>query len=555
MAEQIFREQFGNNVECKICTTEAELNFDSLQDPGRYDIFVDCGNLQTKMYSLIVDNSEEFGCVKQTRIHEGIVDTRCVNLGGIWSDWELISGNGGGGVSPEARVDRVQGGAEITITDAQGTTKAKVNDGEDGGYYVPNAIKTADNSVTFGFTPSRSGMASVPSVKLEAPAGGYYHPEVFQLGEDTLMFSFFPEGNAGDGESVDYTVTLPTGAEGGYYTPEIAQTDANHFDVNFTASKEGMPEIEPVTLTLPHENFTAIYQQTTWAELQEAISAGKHIYATSGDNVYVMISVSSKNVYFSRAQQTSIDYVILNSSDKWSSSSVKIADAANIKFTDGETLQGKYDEGEIGLGWISRAKNSVWFNSKENAVTGQSSGAFGVNNTVLTTAGFSAGANNTVGGYVGDKLYGNYSALFGDNNEVSGNYDFGSGYGTKNRGHYSQTFGRETETHEGTYYQAAFGFCNDATANSLFMVGMGTSDTDRLNVFEITKDGTVTIKNSATGTTPTLALGNSKMTQESLSKMDALTSWGGQAVYLKSPDGKKWAVTVSNTGALSVALG
>ncbi len=551
---EVFREQFGNNVECKICTTLEELNFDALQDPGRYDIFVDCGNLQTKMYSLIVDTSEEYGCTKQTRIHEGIVDTRCNTLGGIWSEWELISGNGSG-VSPEARVDRVSGGAEITITDAKGTTKTKVNDGEAGGYYVPNMIKTAANSVAVGFNPTKSGMPGVSSVKLEAPAGGHYYPEVFQLGEDALLFSFFPEGiTEGNGESLDYNITLPSGAEGGYYTPEFVQTEANKFGVNFTASKEGMPEIEPVTLTFPGENFTAVYQQTTWAELQEALNAGKHIYATTGGNIYVLVSVSTSRATFSRAQQTSIDCVTLTSADKWSSSSVRMSDAVNIKFTDGETLQGKYDEGEIGIGWISRGKKSVWFNDPSNSITGPLSGGFGLNNKILTTGGFVAGANNTVGGYVGENLYGNYSALFGDNNELSGNYDFGAGYGMKNRGHLSQTFGRETETYEGAQFQAAFGYLNKATANSLFMVGMGTSDTNRLNVFEIDKHGTVTIKNSASGITPTLALGNSKMTEESLSKMDALTSWGGQAVYLKSPDGKKWAVTVSNTGTLSVAL-
>ncbi len=36
------------------------------------------------------------------------------------------------GVSPEAKVERVDGGAEITITDATGTTKVTVKDGEKG---------------------------------------------------------------------------------------------------------------------------------------------------------------------------------------------------------------------------------------------------------------------------------------------------------------------------------------------------------------------------------------------------------------------------------------
>lgn len=140
------------------------------------------------------------------------------------------------------------------------------------------------------------------------------------------------------------------GKDGGYYAPFVVQDSIDSFTLGFEPNGEGMPGLPEFNIDLPHENFTAIYQKTTWAELQEAIGAGKHIYATSGDNVYVMISVSSKNVYFSRSQQTSIDYVILNSSDKWSSSSVKMSDAANIKFADGENLQDKYDNGKLGVG-------------------------------------------------------------------------------------------------------------------------------------------------------------------------------------------------------------
>lgn len=305
MAEQIFREQFGNNVECKICTTEAELNFDSLQDPGRYDIFVDCGNLQTTMYSLIVDTSEEYGCVKQTRIHEGIVDTRCVNLGGIWSDWELISGNGGsGGISPKVNLNDRADGVEIVVEDADGTKRAIVHDGKPGGYYIPTSLKTAENSVIIGFNSSRSDMQPVQSVKLTAPKG-------------------------------------KDGKPGGYYVPSVTQDDAGSFTLWFDPVGEDLEYVPEFPIDFPSENFTAVYRQTTWEELQEALSAGKHIYARYGDNIYVLISLSSKNAYFSRAQQTSIDYVVLNSSNKWSSSSVRIGDAENIKFADGENLEAK----------------------------------------------------------------------------------------------------------------------------------------------------------------------------------------------------------------------
>lgn len=303
--EQIFREQFGNVVAHKVCTTSVELNFDNYREPGKYDIYEDCVDGRVCVFSLIVDHSPGAGCVKQTRVHEGIVDTRCDNGNG-WSEWELISGNGGnGGISPKVTLNDRADGVEIVVEDADGKERAIVHDGKPGGYYLPTAVKTAENSVIIGFNSSRSDMQPVQSVKLTAPKG-----------ED--------------------------GKSGGYYMPSVTQDDAGSFTIWFDPVGEDMDLLPEYTVDIPLENFTAVYLQTTWEELQEALSAGKHIYARYGDNIYVLISLSSKNAYFSRAQQTSIDYVVLNSSNKWSSSSVRIGDAANIKFADGENLEVKF---------------------------------------------------------------------------------------------------------------------------------------------------------------------------------------------------------------------
>lgn len=98
------------------------------------------------------------------------------------------------------------------------------------------------------------------------------------------------------------------------------------------------------------ENFAAIYGQTKWQEVYDAFAEEKHVYARAGTNVYVLIDRSATRAIFSRPQQTSIDYVVLDSQNKWSSSSVKISDANNIKFADGENLQEKYDNGALGGG-------------------------------------------------------------------------------------------------------------------------------------------------------------------------------------------------------------
>lgn len=108
------------------------------------------------------------------------------------------------------------------------------------------------------------------------------------------------------------------------------------------------------------ENFVAIYRETKWEEILEAANLGKHIYAKHGENVYVLISITSSRVLFSRAQQTSIDYVIVNLNDQWSSSSIKISDAGNIKFKDGENLQEKYDNGKLGGPQGGSSVNADW---------------------------------------------------------------------------------------------------------------------------------------------------------------------------------------------------
>lgn len=43
---------------------------------------------------------------------------------------------------------------------------------------------------------------------------------------------------------------LPAGAAGGYYTPTVKQVSEEQVEISFTASKEGMAPVSPVTITL-----------------------------------------------------------------------------------------------------------------------------------------------------------------------------------------------------------------------------------------------------------------------------------------------------------------
>ena len=105
---------------------------------------------------------------------------------------------------------------------------------------------------------------------------------------------------------------------------------------------------------------------------------------------------------------------------------------------------------------------------------------------------------------------GEYSFATGSNTHAEGTGSFTQGYKTHTSGAFamaagdqtwafydgSAAFGQYTKT--GRKYQFVTGICNVGKDDTLFEVGIGTSDTDRKNAFEIYQDGTVTVDATVT---------------------------------------------------------
>lgn len=131
MAEKIFKERFGNIKKIKICTTTADIDFDTYTEPGTYEIYEDMGNGQSRIYFLTVDKSVSGACLKQTRIHCGIVDARQSNSSGAWTAWEAVTGGG----SPS--------GDYVTFTDYATADKAgvvKTGNEMQSGIFINNGV-------------------------------------------------------------------------------------------------------------------------------------------------------------------------------------------------------------------------------------------------------------------------------------------------------------------------------------------------------------------------------------------------------------------------------
>jgi hypothetical protein len=123
MPEKIFKERFCEIVKIKVCVTSAELNFDTYTEPGAYEIYEDMGDGRNRIYSMTVDKSAAGACIKQTRIHCGIVDARQSTSAGTWTAWEAVTG-GGGGQSLEDYVKKAEFATELaknTVQENKGT--------------------------------------------------------------------------------------------------------------------------------------------------------------------------------------------------------------------------------------------------------------------------------------------------------------------------------------------------------------------------------------------------------------------------------------------------
>lgn len=191
--------------------------------------------------------------------------------------------------------------------------------------------------------------------------------------------------------------------------------------------------------------------------------------------------------------------------DKTASDGTAFASAASgdhaVAFGFGNTCAGRTTLAQ-GLYNIVNGKDSVAFGQR-NLVNGDQAFAAGQKNEVTARLGVAMGyqnkATNTDSIAIGyqNTSSGSASVAMGDTCEANGTSSTAMGYKTKATGAYSSTFGQNTQaTNNG---EVAMGLYNKSTTSTeaseqtAFSFGIGTSDTARANAFEIKKNGDVYI--------------------------------------------------------------
>lgn len=191
--------------------------------------------------------------------------------------------------------------------------------------------------------------------------------------------------------------------------------------------------------------------------------------------------------------------------DKTASDGTTFTSAASgdhsVAFGYGNTCAGRSTLAQ-GLYNIVNGKDSVAFGQR-NTVNGDQAFAAGQQNEVATRLGVAIGyqnkstnINSIAIGYKNTSS-GSGSVALGDTCESNGTSSTAMGYKTKAEGSYSSTFGENTQaTNSG---EVAMGSYNNSTTSTntseqtAFSFGIGTSDTNRVNAFEIKKNGDVYI--------------------------------------------------------------
>ena len=98
------------------------------------------------------------------------------------------------------------------------------------------------------------------------------------------------------------------------------------------------------------------------------------------------------------------------------------------------------------------------------------------------------------GAYTHAKSTGGHAEGF--NTKAYGNYSHAEGYHTVANYEGSHTGGQYTRS--GRNYQTVVGEYNEVVTDALFVVGNGTSTSDRKNAFEVKTDGGVTLEGKVT---------------------------------------------------------
>lgn len=143
----------------------------------------------------------------------------------------------------------------------------------DGAVVIPTvwaSLGMIEHSV---YPSGREGAAPTPDVVAQIQQAAANAEKMARSVREDADLGKFNGGKGEKGEKGDRGNTGPAGEAGGFYTPAVTQPDANTMRVAFSPSKEDMPDVEPMDITLPSGGSGSVAVDSTLTASGKAADA------------------------------------------------------------------------------------------------------------------------------------------------------------------------------------------------------------------------------------------------------------------------------------------
>lgn len=159
----------------------------------------------------------------------------------------------------------------------------------DGAVVIPTvwaSLGMIEHSV---YPSGREGAAPTPDVVAQIQQAAANAEKMARSVREDADLGKFNGGKGEKGEKGDRGNTGPAGEAGGFYTPAVTQPDANTIRMSFTPSKEDMPAVEPVDITLPAGGGGTTTHGIVW-NLTNVTSSNNAVFVADGASMVAVLT-------------------------------------------------------------------------------------------------------------------------------------------------------------------------------------------------------------------------------------------------------------------------
>lgn len=159
----------------------------------------------------------------------------------------------------------------------------------DGAVVIPTvwaSLGMIEHSV---YPSGREGAAPTPDVVAQIQQAAANAEKMARSVREDADLGKFNGGKGEKGDNGGKGDTGPAGEAGGFYTPAVTQPDANTIRMSFTPSKEDMPAVEPVDITLPAGGGETTTHGIVW-DLTNVTSSNNAVFVADGASMVAVLT-------------------------------------------------------------------------------------------------------------------------------------------------------------------------------------------------------------------------------------------------------------------------